>query len=301
MSALLDGFKSRPALANLLGVALLVVLGVGALSSRLNAQLLREAEPQSALRAESSIPPGWMLRFAALGHDEALADLLWINALSYFGKNLRVAKDDDWLDPHLEAISALDPRFVIVYEWAGTVLMYGGRIDRASIEASNRVLHRGTEQFPQAWSLWFMLGMNYVVEYPAVTTHPLEQILFKRLGARYLARASGLPNAPSQLRLTALRLLRQEGSWQIHVANTRETLLLAREGTEARTARVLLEQRLSPSLSLEYVAERELRLELTGDPRFRWRNGDFSYALHPDPAAAIAPARLRPPTLDRMR
>ena len=301
MSRSSHGTRNSPRLVRLLGAVALVALAVLATSSRLHATLLRagEAAPQTEVRA--AVPPGWLLQAAALGHQEALADLLWVNALSYFGKHMREANDGDWLDPHLDAITTLDTRFSTVFEWAGTVLMYGGRIDRSAVEASNRVLSRGVRQFPYDWSLWFMLGVNFYFEYPAVTQHELERLLFRQMGARFFARAGDLPNASPTLRVTAMQMMRQGNTWQRGAETARQALLLAPNRTVALNARVALEAQLPPSLTVPMLSERELRLRLNDDPRFRFRTGDFAYVFHPDPLVALAPERLQPPPIERTR
>ncbi len=143
------------------------------------------------------LPPVPVLRAMALGDDTLVASLLWIRALAYFGEHLSTDRRYRWLDTYIDAISALDPRFRKLFQWAGVVVMYGRRIDNDAVRASIRVLEKGVELFPDDWELAFMLGCNYAFELRE--TDPERKRENIEVALTYLRRASYGKGAPAHV------------------------------------------------------------------------------------------------------
>lgn len=104
------------------------------------------------------VPPARWLPVMSLGYDRALADLLWMRALIYYGDELSHRGDVEHVFDYAEAILRLDPKFKAVYSWAGTVALYRtGEVTDEDMREAVDFLRRGVEQFPDdgelAWDL----------------------------------------------------------------------------------------------------------------------------------------------------
>jgi hypothetical protein len=289
-----DRIVAVPTLGPILVVSLLLACWLQASAHRLSATNTRLAEPLSGMEIASHVPSGTLLRVVALGHNEAMADMIWLNALSFFGKYRSLSTDVDWLDPHIEAMIELDPKFRLVFAWAGTVIMYGGEINNESVSASNRFLELGVERFPYDWELRFMLGVNYYFELRPTTVEESREWL--TYGAEQIAIAAGLPNAPPSLGLAAASMLRRRANWEAQVRNHRRSYVsAASEVVGVRTLRRHL-VRTVPTLEAEaLLRQRELRLSLQEEPRWPLVTPGFVLLLHPEPLYLVAPDALRPP------
>lgn len=103
------------------------------------------------------LPSGDYLKPLALGYNQVLADLLWIQAVHYFGSHFLTDKEYPWLDHILNLIIDLDPRFDFLYYFGGIVLsMEAGQKERA-----NAILARGMEAYPEKWEYPFYIGFNH--------------------------------------------------------------------------------------------------------------------------------------------
>lgn len=289
------------AATRLIAFALLATLAIHTQLHRVSAMNERLAEPLGSLEIASAIPDGRVLRLLALGHDEAMADLIWINALSFYGRYFHLDTDVSWLDPHIEAIVELDPHFRLVFEWAGAVIMYGGEINNESVMAANRFLELGVERFPLDWSLHFMLGVNYAYELVPETPAEFEQVdEWRAYGAEQIVIAAGLPNAPPHLDLTAASLLRRRADWDRQIG-VYETSYLSVGADQARSMRRHIETTMLPADAERLVRARHLVNVVRMRPMWGLQPVDFLLALHPDPVHLFEPGELTPPTLGMTR
>jgi hypothetical protein len=102
-------------------------------------------------------PPEW-LQVMSLGHRRALADLIWLRALIYFGDEFESGGAVKHVFNYGDSMLALDPDFRRVYRWVGVAAVYtptGSPLE--FIERSIDVLRRGAERFPNdgelAWDV----------------------------------------------------------------------------------------------------------------------------------------------------
>ena len=279
-------------------LAILLTLTVYAALHRVMAVNERLAEPLSSLQIASSVPDGRVLKLLSLGHNEAMADLVWLNALSFYGRYFYLETDVTWLDPHIAAIVELDPRFRLVFEWAGAVIMYSGDIDNESVMAANRVLELGVERFPFDWSLRFMLGVNYGFE--LVPTNEEELALlpqWREFGAEQIAIAAGLPNAPTNLHLAAASMLRARAGWDRQVSNYMQSYL-STGANQARPMRRHIEDTMLPLDAEALVRRRHLVNLIIHRPTWGMQPENFPLVLHPDPIHLFDPAELGPPPFE---
>jgi hypothetical protein len=259
---------------------LLVLVTLGAAHARLSATLERARQPLRFEVAAATVPDDGALLLLSLGHREALADLLWLNALSYFGQNRGLSRDAHWLRPHLDAITYLDPRFELAYAWAATVTMYGGRIDMDSISASNEILELGIEAFPSSWELHFMLGVNHVFEMRS--DDPEERQRQREYGSRMIARASALPSAPAFLQATAATLLHRSGSSSDVVRSAFDALTLSNDPSVRWSAESQVALLLPPPERLSLLRQSETVRAFRAQPELTVAPAQLQVLMHPD-------------------
>lgn len=282
-------------------LAILVTLAALVPLHRVSATNERLLEPLSTREIASGVPSGAVLRLASLGHNEAMADIVWLGALSFWGQYFRQSHDADWLDPHINAIIDLDPRFRLVFEWAGAVIMYGGVIDNDSIMAANRVLELGVEQFPFDWSIRFMLGVNYAYELQATNAEEFEQLdEWRAYGVQQLVTAAALPNAPPNLQLLAASLTRRRDGWEQQVRTFRDNYVGVGD-TQARTMRRHIEEALPPPEAELLIRARHLTKTIHRHPRWGVLPADLAVLAHPDPLRLYTPSELTPPPFELTR
>ena len=285
----------------LITAALLLTICVYVGLNRVSATQARDLEPLTTEEIASAIPSGEALRLLSLGHNEAMADLIWLNALSFYGRYRIVNTDVRWLDPHINAIATVDPKFRLVYEWAGAVIMYGGEINNESVMAANEVLERGVERFPYDWSLRMMLGVNYTYELIPRTPAELElEESWRRYGAEQLAIGADLPNAPDNLRLASTSLLRRRAGWE-RVAQSIEESYLSASSDQARTVRRHAEAHLPPLEFQALLRHREAMIRLDDSPHWGFDAHDLTLYIHPDPILWYQPDELVPPPFELTR
>ena len=108
--------------ARLIAVALLVAAlgGIGSLRSRSMAHYL---ETQSYEDIYYLPPPDW-LEVMSLGYRRALADLIWLRALIYFGDEFMHQGEVKHVHNYGESMLNLDPDFRRVYRWVGVAGVY---------------------------------------------------------------------------------------------------------------------------------------------------------------------------------
>lgn len=138
-----------------------------------------------------------------LGFDSLAADLYWIRAVVYFGRQRQSDNPDtDYglLYPLLDLVTTLDPRFVVAYRFGAIFLSEAppngpGRPDLAII-----LLERAAVQSPERWEYLHDLGF---VQY----WHNRD---FKR-AAESLERAASVPGSPFWLKSTAASMHSESG------------------------------------------------------------------------------------------
>jgi hypothetical protein len=159
------------------------------------------------------LPPRPVLRAASLGYNEALADLIWVKTVLYFGERVTGNRKYQYLHRYLDAVIALDPHFKRVYLWAGSVAMYNmNRITQESVWRSIRYLEKGHRVFPKDWEILFALASNYL--YELRTDDPQKQARWRKIGADYLWKAANIGQGPPYLHSLAAKVWSESGRWE---------------------------------------------------------------------------------------
>ena len=144
--------------------ALLLVL-VGAYTGRLREQAMGHYLSTQRYEDVYYLPPPAWLRLFSLGYREALADLIWMKALIYFGEELYHRGEVKNLYAYTDAILALDEHFVAVYHWVASCALY--RTGEITVDDARRAiayLERGVRLFPDDGTLAWDLGATYRFE-----------------------------------------------------------------------------------------------------------------------------------------
>ena len=161
-------------------------------------------------------PPEW-LQVMSLGHRRALADLIWLRALIYFGDEFESGGAVKHVFNYGDSMLALDPDFRRVYRWVGVAAVYtptGSPLE--FIERSIDVLRRGAERFPNDGQLAWDVAAT--ITYELLPRLPKDDPSRERLeaeGSDYMVAAARLGAGPDWLVLTnatSLRKLGEDGS-----------------------------------------------------------------------------------------
>jgi tetratricopeptide (TPR) repeat protein len=167
-------------------------------------------------------PPEWLAPMS-LGHREALADLLWMKALVYFGDELVHRGDVAHALRYADAILSLDPDFRKVYHWAGMAGMYRpSAADIADIRASIEFLERGARRFPDDPDMAWDLGASLAYELAPHIDDPVEKDEILARGTEHMMTAARLGGGPAWLTLTNATTLRRLGQTEQAIRHLEE-------------------------------------------------------------------------------
>jgi hypothetical protein len=179
----------------------LLPLVVGIVS--LGALALLAAPPRKPPRGpheEPLLPRKEVLQVVGRSHLPLLVDYLWIQLIQETGR-AKTAEEYRDIYPYAELLTDLDPKFGLVYRFAGTALPTNlGREQWVNTQESTRIIRKGLPLFPDDLQLNILLAYN-------LSTYHREY----REAAQVLEHASKLPGAPDYLAPLATRLYAQSG------------------------------------------------------------------------------------------
>jgi hypothetical protein len=155
---------------------------------------------------EPATPVLWLqnagtLRTLSLGFDSLVADVYWIRAVVYFGRqrlSTRPDKNYDLLFPYLDAVTTLDPRFMAAYRFGAIFLSEAPPGGPFRPDQAIDLLKRGADHNPQRWELPHDIAFVY-----HWTVRDSAQ------AAQWMRRAAEVPNAPVWLQSSAAMMLEQ--------------------------------------------------------------------------------------------
>jgi hypothetical protein len=134
----------------------------------------------------------------------AMADILYIRMIGYFGTHLMTDRTYTWLYHMADLVTTLDPYFRFPYIFAGLVLNLEGH----QFENARMILTKGMKVFPDDWYFPFVLGLNYFfgsADFVTAAAH-LEKA-YKLGGPKYLHGFAVKLRAKGKTRQTALDFL----------------------------------------------------------------------------------------------
>lgn len=103
----------------------------------------------------SSVWTGPVVRAFSLGFREFLADVYWLRAVQYYGRQKLLSAPTGYADlkPLLETAAELDPRFEIVYRYGAVFLSEAVPVGAGQPEAGVTFLKKGADRNPTNWRL----------------------------------------------------------------------------------------------------------------------------------------------------
>src|SRR4051812_5855313 len=154
------------------------------------------------------LPPPSHLIAGSLGHRAALADLIWMKALIYFGDELSHRGNVANLFRYTEAMLALDQSFRRVYRWVASAAIYRtGNVTVQDVQTAIAYLERGTRLFPEDGELAWDLGATYAYELVPMLPTGAPRAEARRKSLEYLEMAALRGTGPAWLGLqTAAQL-----------------------------------------------------------------------------------------------
>lgn len=127
------------------------------------------------------LPSGKFLKEISLGYRQFAADLVWFQAVQYYGGFRKGDHDLRYFRGLIDLVVTLDPNFVFAYVFGALVVSE----DLGAFDEGTDILKRGMAANPTAWRLPFEIGfLSYVNR------------VDNALAARYFDLASRMPEAP---------------------------------------------------------------------------------------------------------
>lgn len=188
--------------------------------------------------------PSW-LRVLSLGYHEALADLIWMRALVYFGEEVAHRGRARHVFQYTEAMLALDEDFRSPYHWIATAALYGNtELTPADVRRAIEIMERGLAKFPSDGELAWDIGATLAFELPPLLDDPEEDENARRDAAPFLMMAARLGAAPEWMALTNASMLSHLGEVETAAQHLEEMYAITRdEGTRARIAATIAQLR----------------------------------------------------------
>lgn len=240
--------KLRAAGGVLLGVLFVCALALAADQLRQDAQ--RRFSATQTYEDIYYLPPPNQLVVASLGYRAALADLIWMKALVYFGDELAHRGNVANLFRYTDAMLALDETFRRVYRWVASSAIYRtGEVTLQDVERAVAYLERGTRLFPDDGELAWDLGATFAYELvPMLPVGPRREEA-RRKSLEYLEVAALRGAGPAWLGLNTAAQLDSLGRKEQALRHLQDLYATATDPS----VKQLLEQRLAALQTAAYA------------------------------------------------
>lgn len=171
----------------------LAVTVAGAVASTRHVQQYRH---RPYLHDNLYLPSGQFISEASLGYRQLAADMVWFQAVQYFGGYAKDEHDLRYFAGLIDIVSDLDPHFIFPYTFGAVVLSQ----EMAAPDEAIDVLKKGMAHNPTNWVLPFEIGfLSYVDRRDNETA------------AHYFELASRLPGGGDRARRFAAFVYSQSG------------------------------------------------------------------------------------------
>ena len=252
------------------GLSLLSMLGLALAADRVRSRAQERFLATQAYEDVYYLPPSDYLLIGALGYRAALADVLWMKALVYYGEELSHRGDVKNLYRYGDAVLALDPDFKRVYRWVAHCALYRtGEINVSDARAAIRYLEVAARRFPDDGELAWDLGANYTYELAPMLESEAERAAARRKGLEYLEAAVARKAGPPWLVLQTAGELQQLGRVEQAIQHLEDVYAT----TSDAEMRARIEQHLAALRSQAYAQA----LRRTNEELEAARKRDFPY------------------------
>lgn len=184
-----------------------------------------------------------MLEILTLQYREAVADVLWMKALLYYTDHVTNHSAAEYAMRYGEALIALDPDFVEIYRWAGTVPFYlTVETPLEMRRTGTQLLVQGSDRMPENGTLAWEAAATVTYELlPYIPADDPTRPSLEADSERLLARAVRLGSGPAWLSLNSASASVRLGRTEVAVQNLERALTL----TDDPALRVQIMARLS--------------------------------------------------------
>lgn len=229
------------------------------------------------------LPPSDYLVAGSLGYREALADLLWMKALIYYGEELIHRGGVKHLYHYADGLLALDPDFKRVYTWVASCALYRPRtVTAADAYAAIGYLETATKRFPDDGELAWELGADYVFELVPLLQDETERAGARRKGNAYLEAAAVRGAGPPWLGLQAASELKDLGKREQAIRHLQDVYAVTSDpAIKAQIEQKLLQLR--SEAFVEAMRRTDLELERARQRDFPYMNTDLYLLVGPRP------------------
>ncbi len=225
-----------------LGIVVAAVIAAGLAARTLRVHATAHGTATQRYEDVYYLPPAEWLPAMSLGHEEALADLLWMRALIYFGDELEHRGRVRHVFGYADAILELDPGFRDVYRWAGTVGMYRPAGHTAEdVREAVAYLERAVRQFPDDGELAWDLGASYAYELAPLIEDEEEKERLRELGVEHMQAAARLSAGPHWLVLSNATQLERLGRTEQAIRHLEEMYAYVDDPDTRRQIEIRLE------------------------------------------------------------
>ena len=213
----------------------LVTLGLIVALAVVGASAARPSAMRAYLAGETYedvyyLPPSGWLRVFSLGHEEALADLVWMRALIYYGDEIAHRGGVTHVFDYGDAIVTLDPHFLAAYRWAGLGALYRTTASAAQdAERAAAFMVRGLRYFPEDPELLWEIGATLSYELPPLLQTREAKNDARQRGLPYLQAAARLGGGPPWLALTNVTQLQRLGRTEQAIRHLEEVFATVRD------------------------------------------------------------------------
>ncbi|MFO0681262.1 MAG: hypothetical protein U0234_04385 [Sandaracinus sp.] len=192
---------------------LLAALSLGVIGAIARLPATERAQEADTYEDRYYLPTPVWLEVFSLGYREALADLIWIRMLVYYGDELVHRGAERHVFDYADAILALDPDASMVYRWMGTLGVYRATdVTVEDVERTATIMERGAARYPNDGQLAWRTGALLAFELPPFYREdPAAQRRARERAVPYLVRATELGAAPPYAMLTSSSLLLRIG------------------------------------------------------------------------------------------
>ena len=176
---------------------------------------------QQTAREGYYFPRPAVMRAAAIGYNELVADLLWIRTIIYFTDHFMADNDLRYLERHMQNIVTLDPHFKQVYRFGASMLTNkGSAYSNEDTFAAIRLLKRAHELFPDDPNYPLYIGIYYMNELR--TKSRKQRNTWRRQGADWIRRAILLGDSREWLPALAANIYTQQGERELAIEHLKE-------------------------------------------------------------------------------
>lgn len=220
----------------------------------------------------SSVWTGPVVRALSLGFSDFLADIYWLRAVQYYGRQKLEGAPTSYSDlrPLLETAAELDPRFEMVYRYGAVFLSEPRPLGAGLPEQGVGFLGKGADRNPADWRLRQEQGL--------FTFFYLNQA---QRGAEILSRAARIQGAPYWMESLAAQVLTNGGEleaalsmWTVIYKQSEPGLL--RDNAESQI-----------KVAQHKILVRDIQKQVRD---YQARTGDFTSTLDQLKAKGVIPA-----------